>query len=86
MKHVLYIAITLFLITTYPMVSRVDAADPIPYEELVGVWTYTQNGFDHNLTEDRVLELCKTVISTFALSFSAWRLGLVFTHWNPAPL
>ena len=53
----------LILIFTTPLFSRLEAIDPIAYDELVGVWTFTQNGFDHNFAEDRVLELCKSIIS-----------------------
>ena len=53
----------LILLFTTPLFSRLEAIDPIAYEELVGVWTYTQNGFDHNLPEEPVLDLCKTIIS-----------------------
>ena len=63
MRHVLNISLALILIVVSPSVSRPDPVDSIPYEELVGVWTFTQNGFDHNFAEDRVLELCKSIIS-----------------------
>ena len=63
MRHVLNISLALIWIVTSPSVSRPDPVDSIPYEELVGVWTFTQNGFDHNFAEDRVLELCKSIIS-----------------------
>ncbi|MCS5640349.1 MAG: hypothetical protein NZ709_02465 [Candidatus Marinimicrobia bacterium] len=63
MRHVLNISLALILIVASPSVSRPDPVDSIPYEELVGVWTFTQNGFDHNFAEDRVLELCKSIIS-----------------------
>jgi hypothetical protein len=56
-------SLAIILIVASPLVSRTNPADSIPSEELVGVWTFTQNGFDHNFTKDRVLELCKTVIS-----------------------
>ena len=63
MRHVLNISLALILIVASPLVSRPDPVDSIPYEELVGVWTFTQNGFDHNFAEDRVIELCKSIIS-----------------------
>ena len=63
MRHVLNISLALILIVASPSVSRPDPVDSIPYEELIGVWTFTQNGFDHNFAEDRVLELCKSIIS-----------------------
>ena len=63
MRHVLNISLALILIVASPSVSRPDPVDSIPYEELVGVWTFTQNGFAHNFAEDRVLELCKSIIS-----------------------
>jgi len=62
MKNIHTFSLALILIVASPLVSRTNPADSIPYEELVGVWTLTQNGFDHNFSEDRVLELCKTVI------------------------
>ena len=63
MKNIHTFSLALILIVASPSVSRPDPVDSIPYEELVGVWTFTQNGFDHNFTEDRVLELCKSIIS-----------------------
>ena len=63
MKNLLKISISLILIVASPLVSRTDTVDYITYEELVGVWTLTQNGFDHNLTEGRILEMCKNIIN-----------------------
>ena len=62
MKNILNISLALILIVVSPLVSRPDPVDLIPYEEVVGVWTLTQNGFDHSFTGVRVLELCKTII------------------------
>ena len=62
MKNILNIPLALILIVASPLVSRSDTVNTIPYEEVVGVWTLTQNGFDHSFTEDLVLELCKTII------------------------
>ena len=62
MKNILNISLALILIVVSPLVSRPDPVDLIPYEEVVGVWTLTQNGFDHSFAGVRVLELCKTII------------------------
>ena len=63
MKNMLKIYFSLILIIAFPLVIRPDHFESIPYKRVVGVWTFTQNGFDHNFTEDRILELCKNVIS-----------------------
>ena len=63
MKKILNISFALILIVSSPLVSRSGPVDLITYEEVVGVWTLTQNGFDHNFTEDLVLELCKSIIA-----------------------
>ena len=57
MKHLLLIIISFFtiILTAY--------AESIPYEDLVGVWTLSQGGPNHNLTKAQVSELCGTVLS-----------------------
>ena len=35
-----------------------SSAETIPYEKLVGVWTLSQDGVNHNLTKAQVSELC----------------------------
>ena len=44
-------------------VNRGVPADSISYEDLVGVWTMSQGGANHNLTKAQVSELCGTVLS-----------------------
>ena len=59
MKNILIeISLALILIIALPFVSLADAAETIPYEKLVGVWTLSQDGANHNLTKAQVSELC----------------------------
>jgi hypothetical protein len=45
------------------LLSITASAESIPYEKLVGVWTVSQNGVNHNLTKAQVSELCGMVFS-----------------------
>ena len=40
------------------LMSLPVSAQPIPYEDLVGVWTMSQGGANHDLTQAQVAELC----------------------------
>lgn len=54
----------LFLIHLFIFLFSISAsAESIPYEKLVGVWTVSQNGTNHNLTKEQISELCGTVLS-----------------------
>ena len=49
----------LFLIHLFIFLFSITAsAESIPYEKLVGVWTMSQDGANHNLTIAQVFELC----------------------------
>ena len=53
----------LFLIHLFLFLFSFKAsAETIPYEKLVGVWTVSQGGINHDLTEAQVAELCGTVL------------------------
>ena len=39
------------------------SAETIPYKNLVGVWTSSQRGVNHDLTDAQVFELCGSVFS-----------------------
>ena len=45
------------------LISITASAESIPYEKLVGLWTVSQNGVNHNLTKAQVSELCGMVFS-----------------------
>ena len=54
----------LFLFHLFIFLFSITAsAESIPYEKLVGVWTVSQNGTNHNLTKEQISELCGTVLS-----------------------
>ena len=57
MRHQFLIHLFIFLF------SITASAESIPYEKLVGVWTVSQNGTNHNLTKEQISELCGTVLS-----------------------
>ena len=63
MKSILNTSITpfslsLILMVSSLFVSRAVPADTIPFKDLVGVWTVSQGGANHNLTKAQVSELC----------------------------
>ena len=59
MKNILFqLSLALTLIVSLPFVSLADDAETIPYEKLVGVWTVSQNGTNHNLTKAQISEMC----------------------------
>ena len=51
-------SLALILIVSSLFVSRAVPAETIPFEDLVGVWTLSQGGPNHNLTKAQVSELC----------------------------
>ena len=51
-------SLALILIVSPLFVSRAVPADTIPYADLVGVWTVSQNGVNHKLTKEQISELC----------------------------
>ena len=51
-------SLALILIVSSLFVSRAVPADTIPFKDLVGVWTVSQGGANHNLTKAQVSELC----------------------------
>ena len=64
MKNILIqLSLALPLLVSSPFVSHAVPADPIPFEELVGVWTFSQDSANHNLTNAQVSELCGTGLS-----------------------
>ena len=48
----------LLSILLFSLFSFTTSAETIPYENLVGVWTVSQGGANHNLTKAQVAELC----------------------------
>ncbi len=52
----------LLSILLFSLFSFTASAETIPYEKLVGVWTVSQGGINHDLTEAQVAELCETVL------------------------
>ena len=59
MKNILiHLSLALILIVSFPFVILADDAETIPFEDLVGVWTLSQGGPNHNLTKAQVSELC----------------------------
>ncbi len=59
MKNILIqLSLALILIIALPFVSLADAAETIPYENLVGVWTMSQDWVNHDLSKAQVSELC----------------------------
>ena len=52
----------LLSILLFSLFSFKASAETIPYEKLVGVWTVSQGGINHDLTEAQVAELCGTVL------------------------
>ena len=63
MKQVLNTTITpfslaLILIVSSLFVSRAVPADTIPFKDLVGVWTVSQGGPNHNLSKTQISQLC----------------------------
>ena len=54
----------LFLIHLFIFLFSITAsAESIPYEKPVGVWTSSQRGVNHDLTDAQVSELCGSVFS-----------------------
>ena len=63
MKSILNTSITpfslsLILIVSSLFVSRAVPADTIPFKDLVGVWTMSQGGPNHNLSKTQISQLC----------------------------
>ena len=56
-------SLALIFIVSPLFVSRAVTAETIPLKDLVGVWTMTQGGPNHNLTKAQVSELCGIVLS-----------------------
>ncbi len=52
MRHLFLIHLFIFLF------SITASAESIPYEKLVGVWTNSQDGVNHDLTQKQVTDLC----------------------------
>jgi hypothetical protein len=52
MRHLFLIHLFIFLF------CFTASAESIPYEKLVGVWTNSQNGVNHDLTQTQVAGLC----------------------------
>ncbi|MDP6712912.1 MAG: hypothetical protein QGG38_09615, partial [Nitrospinaceae bacterium] len=70
MKSILNTSITPFslalvLIVTFLFVSRVVPAETIPFKDLVGVWTMSQGGPNHDLTHGQVEDLCGMAVLLF---------------------
>jgi len=70
MKSILNTSITPFslalvLIVTSLFVSRVVPAETIPFKDLVGVWTMSQGGPNHDLTHGQVEDLCGMAVLLF---------------------
>jgi len=56
-------SLALILIVSSLFVRRAVPADTIPFKDLVGVWTVSQGGANHNLTKAQVSELCGVALS-----------------------
>ena len=56
-------SLALIFIVSPLIVRRAAPADTIPYADLVGVWTLSQGGPNHNLTKAQVSELCGVALS-----------------------
>ena len=51
-------SLALILIVSSLFVSRAVPADTIPFKDLVGVWTVSQGGPNHNLSKTQISQLC----------------------------
>ena len=51
-------SLALILIVSSLFVSRAVPADTIPFKDLVGVWTVSQGGPNHNLSKKQISQLC----------------------------